>query len=120
MPTALDHVRLAMPAGSEEALRAYHGGALGMTETTKPPPLAVHGGRWFRSGDVRPHLGVDPGFRPARKAHPGPRVTGVETPAERLLAHGAQVARHEDLPGYRRSFPKDPVGNRLEFPEPVR
>lgn len=48
-------------------------------------------------------------------------MTGVETPAERLLAHGAQVARDEDLPGCRRSFPQDPVGNRLlEFPERVR
>ncbi|MFE0035607.1 VOC family protein [Streptomyces sp. NPDC059015] len=119
MLTAVDHVQLAVPAGSEEALRAYYGGAPGMTEMAKPPSLAVRGGCWFRTGDVQLHLGVDPGFRPARKAHPGLRVTGVEAFAERLLAHGAEVVRDEDLPGHRRFFAKDPVGNRLEFPEPV-
>ncbi|MFG2759285.1 VOC family protein [Streptomyces wuyuanensis] len=119
MLTALDHVQLAVPAGSEEALRAYYAGALGMTEIAKPPSLAVRGGCWFRTGDVQLHLGVDPGFRPANKAHPGLRVTGIEAFAERLRAHGAEVAWDEELPGHRRFFSRDPVGNRLEFLEPV-
>lgn len=36
--------------------------------------------------------GVEWGFRPARKAHPGPRAPGIEQYASRLRARGAQGA----------------------------
>jgi hypothetical protein len=86
MITAVDHVQLAAPPGSEERLRAYYGGVLGMTEIPKPPVLAARGGCWFQTGSVQLHLGVeaDPAgggnchCRPAKKAHPGLRVTGIE------------------------------------------
>ncbi|MEU2162960.1 VOC family protein [Streptomyces chengbuensis] len=119
MLTALDHVQLAVPAGSEDALRAYYRGALGMTEIAKPPSLAVRDGCWFRTGDVRLHLGVGPRFRPARKAHPGLRVTGIEALAQRLQAHGAEVVCDDELPGHRRFLSEDPVGNRLGFLQAV-
>ncbi|KOT37000.1 glyoxalase [Streptomyces caelestis] len=117
MLTAVDHVQLAAPPGSEERLRAYYADALGMTETPKPPALAARGGCWFEAGDVRLHLGVEHDFRPARKAHPGLRVTGIEAYAARLAAHGAPVTWDDDLPGHRRFHSEDPVGNRLEFLE---
>lgn len=118
MLTAVDHVQLAAPPGSEERLRAYYAGVLGMTEVPKPPVLAARGGCWFEAGHVRLHLGVEPGFRPARKAHPGLGVTGIEAYAARLAAHGAPVTWDDDLPGHRRFYSEDPVGNRLEFLEP--
>src|SRR5205085_604866 len=68
---AIDHVQIAMPAGGEDAARAFYGGVLGMTEVPKPATLASRAGVWFRSGAVRVHLGVEPGFAPAKKAHPG-------------------------------------------------
>ncbi|MFE0173695.1 hypothetical protein ACFWZ2_15370 [Streptomyces sp. NPDC059002] len=37
----------------------------------------------------------------------------------RLAAHGAEVTWDENLPGHRRFYSRDPVGNRLEFLEPV-
>lgn len=58
MLTAVDHVQLAAPPGSEDLLRAYYIGVLGMTETPKPPALAARGGCWFEAGDVRLHLGT--------------------------------------------------------------
>lgn len=64
------------------------------------------------------HLGIEKDFRPARKAHPGLRVVGIEAYAERLAAGGASVAWDDELPGHRRFFSYDPVGNRLEFLEP--
>ncbi|MEU7469360.1 VOC family protein [Streptomyces sp. NPDC044984] len=118
MLTAVDHVQLAAPPGSEERLRAYYAGVLGMTETPKPPALAARGGCWFEAGDVGLHLGVEHDFRPARKAHPGLRVTGIEAYAARLAAHGAPVTWDDDLPGHKRFYSDDPVGNRLEFLEP--
>jgi catechol 2,3-dioxygenase-like lactoylglutathione lyase family enzyme len=119
MIAALDHVQLAAPPGSEERLRAYYAGVLGMTEIPKPPVLAARGGCWFQAGFVQLHLGIEDDFRPARKAHPGLRVTDVEAWAARLAAHGAPVIWDDDLPGHRRFHSEDPVGNRLEFLQPV-
>ncbi|MEV6169472.1 VOC family protein [Streptomyces sp. NPDC051954] len=117
MITAVDHVQLAAPPGSEERLRSYYVDVLGLTEIPKPPALAARGGCWFRTGPVQLHLGIEEDFRPARKAHPGLRVVDIETYAARLEAHGATVVRDENLPGYRRFYSADPVGNRLEFLE---
>ncbi|GAA1297635.1 VOC family protein [Streptomyces javensis] len=119
MITALDHVQLAAPPGSETALRAYYGGVLGLAEVPKPPALAANGGLWFARGQVQLHLGIDPDFRPSHKAHPGLRVVGLEAFAARLAGHGAQVVWDGKLPGHRRFYSEDPVGNRLEFLEPI-
>ncbi|MFE2446828.1 glyoxalase [Streptomyces melanosporofaciens] len=119
MIAALDHVQLAAPPGSEPALRAYYGEALGMTEIPKPLALAAGGGLWFGCGPVQLHLGIEPGFRPSRKAHPGLRVIGIEAFAARLAGQGAEVVWDEKLPGHRRFYSEDPVGNRLEFLEPI-
>lgn len=118
MLAAVDHVQLAAPPGSEPRLRAYYVDALGMTEIPKPPVLAARGGCWFRAGVVQLHLGIEENFRPARKAHPGLLVRDIEAYAARLEAHHAPVTWDDDLPGHRRFFSEDPVGNRLEFLEP--
>ncbi|WP_338672305.1 VOC family protein [Streptomyces sp. SCSIO 30461] len=119
MLTAVDHVQLAAPTGSEEELRAYYADVLGMTEIPKPPVLAARGGCWFQAGGVVLHLGIEQDFHPARKAHPGLRVTGIEAYADRLASRGAEVVWDENLPGHRRFYSEDPVGNRLEFLEPL-
>jgi hypothetical protein len=59
MLTAVDHVQLAVPRGSEDLLRAYYVDVLGMTEIPKPPVLAARGGCWFRGGG----RGAAPGDR---------------------------------------------------------
>ncbi|MFF7974109.1 VOC family protein [Streptomyces sp. NPDC007905] len=120
MLVAIDHVQLAAPPGSEDALRAYYGNVLGLTEVPKPPVLAARGGCWFRAGAVRLHLGIEGDFRPARKAHPGLRVTDIEAYAARLAERGAPVTWDDNLPGHLRFYSVDPVGNRLEFLEAVK
>ncbi|MFI8948339.1 glyoxalase [Streptomyces sp. NPDC053750] len=119
MLVAVDHVQLAAPPGSEGALRAYYVDVLGMTEIPKPPALAARGGCWFQAGTVQLHLGIEGDFRPAKKAHPGLRTTGIEAYAARLAARGAPVTWDDALPGHKRFYSEDPVGNRLEFLEPV-
>ncbi len=120
MLAAVDHVQLAAPPGSEPRLGAYYVDVLGMTEIPKPASLAARGGCWFRAGDVQLHLGIEEDFRPAKKAHPGLRVMGIEAYAARLAVRGAAVTWDDGLPGHRRFYSEDPVGNRLEFLEPVR
>jgi extradiol dioxygenase family protein len=112
-------VQLAIPQGGEADARPFFGDALGMTEVDKPPVLAARGGCWFRGDGIEIHLGVDDGFRPARKAHPALLVDGLDALAERLVAHGVEVRWDDEFPGHRRFYADDPFGNRLEFLEPL-
>ncbi|MEN3534137.1 glyoxalase [Microbispora sp. ZYX-F-249] len=114
----LHHVQLAIPAGAEDDCRAFYVDVLGMTEIGKPPALAARGGLWVRAGALEIHLGVEEDFRPARKAHPGILVTGLDDLAARLGTAGAEVAWDPHFPGHRRFYAHDNVGNRLEFLEP--
>jgi len=113
---AVDHVQLAMPAGGEEEARAFYAGLLGLPEVPKPPELAARGGAWFESGGVKLHLGVEEGFRPARKAHPALVVAGLAELAETLRGAGYEVVEGE-LQGRARFHVHDPFGNRLEMLE---
>jgi catechol 2,3-dioxygenase-like lactoylglutathione lyase family enzyme len=117
----IHHVQIACPPGSEEVLRAYYTGVLGLAEKPKPPLLAARGGCWFSSYDIELHLGVEADFRPARKAHPGLLWPDLDGLAARLTAAGYPVrwAAERELPGLRRFHTEDPHGNRLEFLAPV-
>ncbi|WP_189971138.1 VOC family protein [Streptomyces violascens] len=122
MLAALDHVQLAAPAGSEDVLRSFYLAALQMTEIPKPAGLTRRGGCWFAAADggrLEIHVGIEDGFRPPRKAHPAVRVTGLDALAARLEQHGAPVVWGVSLPTHRRFYTQDPVGNRLEFLEPL-
>lgn len=113
----LDHVQVAAPPGCEPAARRFYGALLGLVEVPKPEPLSGRGGVWFSLGAQQLHVGVEPAFSPAEKAHPGLRVSAEELEglAERLSAGGAEVAWDHDLPGVRRFYTEDPWGNRLEL-----
>ncbi len=113
----LDHLQIAAPEGCEEAARDFFGGLLGLEEIEKPPPLRERGGAWFKLGEQQLHVGVEPEFRPARKAHVTLRVGAAELDglAERLAGAGAPVTWDDALPGERRFYSEDPWGNRIEF-----
>jgi extradiol dioxygenase family protein len=116
MITGYDHVQIAIPAGSEDAARAYYGELLGMAELPKPAALAARGGCWFVSGDAVLHLGVETPFAAARKAHPALVVADLDALAARLTAASYEVVPSDgEIPGVRRLHTFDPFGNRLEF-----
>ncbi|OLZ65313.1 glyoxalase [Streptomyces sp. IMTB 2501] len=121
MITAVDHVQLSAPPGSEELLRAYYVDALGLVEVPRPARLATRGGCWFGDDDgrVRIHLDIETPYRASAKAHPGLRVEAIDSLAARLEAFGALVIWDDALPGHRRFHSQDPVGNRLEFLQPT-
>jgi catechol 2,3-dioxygenase-like lactoylglutathione lyase family enzyme len=114
-----DHVQLAMPRGGEEKARGFYGGVLGMHEEPKPPELAARGGAWFSDGTTQLHLGIEPDFKPAQKAHPALVVRGLDAYVARARAQGVRIVDDDPLPGYRRIFLYDPFGNRLELMEPL-
>jgi catechol 2,3-dioxygenase-like lactoylglutathione lyase family enzyme len=111
----LHHVQVSVPPGSEAVARGFYVGVLGMEELPKPPALAARGGVWLRLAGTELHLGVEPGFRPAGKAHPAFEVDDLVDLRHRLELAGAQVRDDDLLPGRRRFYTEDPFGNRLEF-----
>jgi catechol 2,3-dioxygenase-like lactoylglutathione lyase family enzyme len=112
--TGIDHVQVAAPAGCEEQARAFYGDLLGMEEVPKPEALQARGGCWFRAGTHELHVGVEEGFTPARKAHPGLVVDDLARLRERLRDAGATWDDDGTIPGVDRLYLADPFGNRLE------
>jgi catechol 2,3-dioxygenase-like lactoylglutathione lyase family enzyme len=112
------HVQIAMPAGEEEKARAFYIDLIGFTEITKPPELAKRGGAWFESGTTQLHLGVEPDFRPARKAHPAFIVDSLDGLLEKIRAAGYEIDSSQPaLEGTKRAHVFDPFGNRVELME---
>ena len=116
----LHHVQIAMPAGREAEARAFYGDLLGLDEIHKPPRLAARGGCWFRVGDRELHLGVDPAFQPATKAHIALLVHDLAAMRRRLDKAGVPTREDEPLPGYSRFYADDPFGNRVELLAPAQ
>jgi catechol 2,3-dioxygenase-like lactoylglutathione lyase family enzyme len=114
----LHHVQLAIPPRTEDAARQFWG-LVGLVEVEKPPVLAARGGCWFRAGQLEVHCGIDPDFRAAGKAHPGILVGNLRALAARIADAGIEVDWDLGFPGYDRFYVADPVGNRLEFMEPL-
>lgn len=112
----LDHVQLAIPAGGEDRARAFYAGLLGMIEVPKPATLSASG-CWFVGGAVNLHLGVDPAFRAATKAHPALLVDDLAALRSRLEAAGCETSNDKPIAGYQRFFTVDPFGNRIELME---
>jgi catechol 2,3-dioxygenase-like lactoylglutathione lyase family enzyme len=113
----IDHLQIAAPMGSEPAAREFYGSILGLAEILKPASLRDRGGCWFQCGDQQLHIGVEPDFHPAKKAHPAFAVSDLARLRESLQAHAVKITDHNSLPGTRRFYTEDPWGNRLEFLE---
>ncbi len=124
----IHHVQVSCPPGGEDVARRFYGAGLGLPEVAKPPVLAARGGCWFRSGSdgdgsaggVEVHVGVEPGFVAARKAHPAFLLGDhdeLEATAVRLEELGFAVDRTEQdtFPGHRRLHTADGHGNRVEL-----
>jgi hypothetical protein len=86
-----------------------------LAEKPKPPVLAARGGLWLTAGAVEIHLGVERDFRPAKKAHPAFRVRNLDQLCARLTEAGYPPVWDTEIPGVRRFYVSDNLGNRLEF-----
>ncbi|MEO6968809.1 MAG: VOC family protein [Rhodanobacteraceae bacterium] len=114
---AIDHVQLAMPPEGEAQARTFYSGVLGIPEVPKPQALSERSGCWFESGALRVHLGVESGFRAARKAHPAFVTPDFDALVRALHDTGCECKGAESLHGRRRAFTHDPFGNRIELIE---
>lgn len=114
----LDHIQIAIPAGGEDRARTFYGDLLGMHEVPKPDNLSQTG-CWFERGSVSLHIGVDPAFTPARKAHPALLVDDLDRLRAELVAAGYEANEDRPVEGYARFFTFDPFGNRVELMQRV-
>lgn len=113
----IDHVQLAMPVGGEDIARGFYTGVLELAEIEKPAILAVRGGAWFQCGAAQLHLGADPDFMAAKKAHPALLVRDFAAFARQLSAKGVELKAEDSVGGRRRATIFDPFGNRVELIE---
>jgi catechol-2,3-dioxygenase len=110
----IDHIQLAMPPGGEDVARSFYGHLLDLVEKPKPPDLARRGGVWFENDVVKIHLGIDPNFHSARKAHPALLVSDLDALIKRFRIAGIEVDE-ADRAVYYRVYVSDPFGNRIEL-----
>ncbi|WP_394729552.1 VOC family protein [Altererythrobacter sp. GH1-8] len=110
----LDHVNISIPVGGEDKARAFYADLLGMHEVPKPDNLSASG-CWFERGGVSLHMGADPEFTPARKAHPAFLVDDLAGLRAKLDHAGHETRDDKPVEGYDRFFAFDPFGNRVEF-----
>jgi hypothetical protein len=92
-----------------------------MTEVDDAGSADERGGCQFRSGDLEFDFDVDlsaPAPCP-RQAHPGAVVADIDALAARLAEQGVAVEWDDKFLGYRRFYARDPLGNRLEFLQPL-
>lgn len=111
----IHHVQIAIPAGGEEAARGFYGGLLGLVEITKPESLVGRGGVWFRTGNLDLHIGVDPDFVPAKKAHIAYLVDDLAVVQAAVINAGYPIVTDVPLPGFDRFHTEDSFGNRVEI-----
>ena len=119
--TGIDHVQVAMPVGAEDIARAFYNGVLGLPEVPKPAHLFARGGGvWFACGAGQIHLGGDPAFIAAKKAHPALLVEDFSVFIAALEQAGIEVKPDEMVAGLLRATVLDPFGNKVELIEQRR
>ena len=111
----LDHVQIAIPVGGENKAREFYSGILGFSEIQKPLAMTGRNSIWFVAGSVNLHLGIEPNFHPAKRAHPALIVDDLD----RILAACGRASLtfkpDTSFGGFRRFHVFDPFGNRLEL-----
>ena len=113
----IDHVQIAIPVASEDRARAFYSGILGFVEIAKPPQMAERKSLWFVAGAVNLHLGIEPDFTPAKRAHPAFVVEGLDKILAACDRTGISCKPDTSFNGFRRVHVFDPFGNRLELME---
>jgi len=114
---SIDHVQIAIPVAGEDRARTFYSGILGFSEVAKPAEMAERKSIWFVAGGVNLHLGLEPDFHPAKRAHPAFVVNGLDAILAACERAGFSSKPDTSFNGLRRAHVFDPFGNRLELME---
>lgn len=112
----INHVQISVPLGSEDAVRSFYCGVLGLVEVPKPEALRGRGGLWLALNDQAIHFGTeDASDRRASKRHVAFEVEDLEAARRELERAGVKILEGIPIPDYDRFEFRDPFGNRLEL-----
>ena len=109
---------MVIPAGGQQAVRAFYGGILGLEEKQPPRTLAHLNLVWFAAGEgeLELHFLPDPKpLDPADQRHICLVIDDLEEYRRRLSGAGVTIIPADPIPNRPRFFCHDPFGNRLEF-----
>lgn len=117
----LQHVGVTFPPGQADVIRGFYADVVGIPEMPVPPEVADEGWVWFATSDE----GIELHFIP-RPLRPDPervhhfclQVDDLDAIRARVTASGSTIFEAgAEIPGRRRFFTRDPVGNLVEFVE---
>src|SRR5260370_22319652 len=114
----LQHAWQPIPAGRQDAVRAFYGEVLGLEEKQPPRSLAHLHLVWFAAGEgeLELHFLPDPtGPDETDQRHICLVVEDLEAYRRRLTEAGVTILPAEPIPHRPRFFFWDPFGNRLGF-----
>ena len=108
---SIDHVQLGMPAGGEDAARAFYGGVLGLREVAKPRRAGRPGRRLVRRSGGRDPPGRRGGLPGLRRRRTRPSSSTTSRSVRERLADGRRRRPIEDDSGLpiARCYVRDPV-----------
>lgn len=114
----LQHASMTVPDGTQDEVRAFYGGILGLTEKPTPQSLAHLHLVWFAAGNGEMELHFLPDPYIPDKADPGHiclEVDDLEAYRRKLTEAGVRIIEAEPIPNRPRFFCHDPFGNRIEL-----
>jgi catechol 2,3-dioxygenase-like lactoylglutathione lyase family enzyme len=114
----LQHTSLPITNGSQDAIRAFYGGLLGLKEKPVPVALAGRGLVWFEAGDYEMELHFVPDrylANPNEGRHICLEVEDVESYRSKIADAGYQIRETTPIFQRPRFFTNDPCGNSLEL-----
>jgi catechol 2,3-dioxygenase-like lactoylglutathione lyase family enzyme len=114
----LQHASLVVPLGSQEQVRAFYGGVLGLEEKEPPHTLAERNLVWFAAGEGEMELHFLPSANPPAgtdQRHICLVVDDLEEYRRRLTEVGAEITEDTPIPNRPRFFCRDPFGNLVEL-----
>jgi catechol 2,3-dioxygenase-like lactoylglutathione lyase family enzyme len=114
----LQHASMVIPPGTQDAVRTFYGGVLGLEEKQPPRSLAHLHLVWFAAGEGEMELHFLP--NPTRPDETDQRhiclvVEDLEKYRLKLAEAGGTILPAEPIPQRPRFFCLDLIGNRLEF-----
>ncbi len=114
----LQHTALPISDGKQDAIRAFYGKLLGLTEKAVPSTLEGRGLVWFEAGngETELHFTPDPYLaHPDEGRHICLEVEDVESYRGKLEDAGYSIIETTPIPQRPRFFTLDPCGNHVEL-----
>lgn len=108
---ALRQIHVPMLPQSEDAMRAFYLGLLGMIEMRAPDDAPAAGGFWAVSGTRQVYFGQSPDFQQPRHERPAFVYPNLDAIAQTLASAGHVAVWDTSLAYVRRLEVTDPAGN---------